>query len=81
MLVVKEMSFDEFIFWGGAEDTVSELTDSEIETIWNCIEDYSCNDKPLTETQINDFFWFERDVIADWLGYESFEDIMKRNRR
>ena len=30
----------------------------------------------MDETAINDFFWFEEDTIAEWLGYDSFEDIM-----
>ena len=35
----------------------------------------------LSEAEINDLFWFEEDVIAEWLGYESFEEIMERNKK
>lgn len=33
-----------------------------------------------TETDVNDFFWFERDEIAQLLGYNDFDEIMERNK-
>lgn len=61
----------------GAVDTIEELTDSEVETILSMI---ACadNEEDITDSYISDFFWFERDLIAEWLGYDSFEDIMNR---
>ena len=38
------------------------------------LEDVYCDELP-TDTEINDFFWFERDTIAEWLGYEDWEDL------
>ena len=32
-----------------------------------------CTDEQLDETEVNDFFWFEFDTIANWLGYKSEE--------
>lgn len=32
----------------------------------------------IGETELNDLFWFDDDTIAEWLGYESFEQIMER---
>ena len=61
----------------GAVDTIEELTDSEVETILSMVE-CGDNEEDITDSYISDFFWFERDLIAEWLGYDSFEDIMNR---
>ena len=59
----------------GAVDTIEELTDSEVETILSMVEEM---EEDITDSYISDFFWFERDTIAEWLGYDSFDDIMNR---
>jgi hypothetical protein len=30
----------------------------------------------ITNTQLNDLFWFEPDTLAEWLGFEDWEDLM-----
>jgi hypothetical protein len=30
----------------------------------------------MTDTDLNDFFWFERDTIAEWLGYDNYDELM-----
>lgn len=70
-----EKRLRDFEFWSGAADTVKYLTDAELDTLEECLED--CWDVE-TETDINDFFWFEVDTIAEWLGYSSFAEIMNR---
>lgn len=57
-----------FPFWCGAKETADALTPSEIDTIERMMEDCEPEDG-WTDTAINDFFWFERDTIAEWLGY------------
>ena len=63
-----------FKFWSGGKDTADTLTYEELETLDNLLEDVFC-DKLPTDTEINDFFWFERDTIAEWLEYEDWEDL------
>lgn len=29
----------------------------------------------MSETEINDLFWFEEDTIAQWLGFDDFEAL------
>ena len=77
MLVKKEMSVYNFAFWSGGKDTVEELTFAEILTIWDYLEE---TNGEMDETEINDFFWFERDYIAELLGFENFDEIMQRNK-
>ena len=68
----------DFEFWSGGKDTVDELLDSEIQTIFSYLEDIT---EEMSETELNDFFWFERDTIAEWLGYNDFDEIIERNKK
>ena len=76
MKIYTEKSLNDFNFWSGAKDTVKYLTEDEINQIENILED--CFPDGMSDTEINDFFWFEDDTIAEWLGYQSFDDIMYR---
>lgn len=75
MKIYTEKSLRDFEFWNGARDTVKYLTPGEIDQIESILEE--CYPDGMNETEINDFFWFDTDTIAEWLGYDSFEDIMK----
>ena len=81
MTVEFDMTYEEIKdeLWSGAKDTVEELTNDEFEQVMSILEDYYCTDGSPTMTQINDFLWFERDTIAEWLGYKDFDAIMNRN--
>ena len=72
-----EKSLNDFEFWSGAADTIEELTSYEIDKIETMLEEDNCE---MSETDINDFFWFERDTIAGWLGYSDFEELIERNK-
>ena len=76
MRVYKEVDAYNFDFWSGAKDTVKYLTDEEVNMIFEMLEELY--PEGMDETQVNDFFWFEDDTIAEWLGYRSFEEIMDR---
>lgn len=47
-----------------------------LDAIENIIEDMYPDG--ADETTINDLFWFEDDTIAEWLGYNDFEEIINR---
>ena len=76
MKIYTEKSLREFDFWSGARDTVKYLTPGELDQIESILKE--CYPEGMDETAINDFFWFEDDTIAEWLGYDSFEDIMNK---
>lgn len=63
--------------WSGAADTLEDLTDDQIETIFQYLEETE-GEEGMSLTSLNDFFWFERDTIAEWLGYSSYEQLMER---
>jgi hypothetical protein len=74
MRITKEESLSNFEFWSGANDTVKYLTNKELYTIEAMLEEL--NPEGMSETEINDFFWFEDDTIAEWLGYSDFEEMI-----
>lgn len=76
MKIYTENSLTNFEFWSGAKDTVKYLTDEELDTIENILEEMYPDG--VDETTINDIFWFEDDWIAEMLGYNDFEEIMNR---
>lgn len=73
MKIYAEKSLRNFEFWSGACDRVKSLTLEELDQIETILEDIYPDG--MDETQINDFFWFEEDTIAEWLGYNSFEEL------
>lgn len=77
MKIYEEKSLRNFEFWSGAKDTVKYLTDDELDQIEAILED--TYPEGMEDTEINDLFWFEDDTIAEWLGYNDFEEIMHRD--
>lgn len=78
MKIYTDTTLSSFDFWAGAKDTVKYLTDEELDTIEMLLED--AYPEGMTETEVNDFFWFEDDTIAEWLDYNDFEEIMNRDK-
>ena len=76
MTIKTETTLKNFDFWSGAKDTVKYLTESELETIESNLEELY--PEGMTDTELNDFMWFEDDTIAEWLGYNDFDEIMSR---
>lgn len=74
MRIVTETSLRYFDFWSGAKDTAECLTLGQLDTIEAILEE--CYPEGMTDTQINDFFWFEKDTIAEWLGFSSWESLL-----
>ena len=69
-----EKDLADFDAWSGGADTLNELTPPECELVEQFLEETS-GDEGLSETQVNDILWFERDAIAEYLGYENWEDL------
>lgn len=76
MKVVEYVSLEDFPFWSGAVDTTKYLLHEDFEVIEQFLENTVSNNNPLTRTELNDFFWFERDTIAELLGYDTFETLI-----
>lgn len=77
MKLFKEESLSNFEFWSGGKDTAEYLTEQEFDQIETILEELYPDG--MSDTELNDLFWFEDDTIAEWLGYSSFEEIMNRD--
>lgn len=76
---------NEFEFWGGGLDTFTELQEHvTLEQIQYHIENHFSDEIP-TDTDINDYLWYERDEIFSELGIkekateEDIKDNIKDN--
>ncbi len=75
MKIWSDDSIRNFNFWSGARDTVDDLFDSDFDILEPILEEYFGGE--VEDVDLNDFFWFERDTIASWLGYEDYEELMR----
>ena len=78
-IICEDKSLRDFNFWSGAKDTVRYLTSDELDTIECLLED--AYPDGMAETQINDLFWFDNDVIAEWLGYSDWEELVTQRKK
>lgn len=54
--------------WSGARDTIADIQNANKEDeFMNFLEAVFCDEVP-TDTEVNDFIWFERDYIYESLG-------------
>lgn len=62
MIVKREVDPEEFEFWGGAKARVDDATEEQRQLVFARLEDVFLDDFP-TETDVNDYVWFECDDI------------------
>lgn len=56
--------------WSGALQTLEDIESANLEKeFMQVLEQYFCDEIP-TDTQVNDFIWFERDIIYNELGLD-----------
>ena len=75
MTIKTEISLSDFRFWSGAIHTQKYLVEKggfealdRVEDVLESLEDY------LTETEVNDLFWFQPDTICEWAGLPPIPD-------
>lgn len=77
MIIKHELALKDFEFWSGAKAIRDCLSDSEMDILESLIEEMYPDG--IDKTTLNDIFWFEQDLIAEFLGYEDFDnDIWNR---
>lgn len=74
MKIYEEKALSNFVFWSGAIDRTKYLTISDFNIIENQLEELY--PEGMTETEINDLFWFDENYIAEMLGYNDFEELI-----
>ena len=62
--------------WSGARDTLEDIIKAELEDEFMQLLDeyFGCEDE-LTDTELNDFIWFERDTIYNALGLDENGEV------
>ena len=75
MKIYTETALKDFEFGSGAKQTAQYLTDDDFDIIENILEEES---EDYSDTDINDIFWFEKDWLAEMLGYVDFDDLMEK---
>ena len=75
MIITTETTLERFEAWSGAVYTLDTLIEKDLcdrleQIIENDIFPDGCSD-----TELNDFLWFENNYIAELLGFNSWEDL------
>lgn len=71
--IVEDMSVQDFEFWGGATETVAVINkqDSDVQDgFWSNVERFAEDDGLKTETEINDYVWFDALDELEGQGYK-----------
>lgn len=71
-----EDSLDNFEAWSGGKDTLDTLKEKGDVDSFECLieKSASISEEGWSDTNINDFLWFERDTIAQYLGYSDWDE-------
>lgn len=77
MKIYKECSLTDFEPWSGGADRFRVFTCEQLETIEQELE-VLCPDG-MSETEINDLFWFDENLLATWLGFDDFDALERHN--
>lgn len=73
MKIYKEESLCHFEFWSGAKDRASRLTFEQLDQVENILE--GCWPEGMSETEINDLFWFDFDTVCEWLDIPGEDEL------
>lgn len=77
MIYTVEKPLSQFEFWSGAKERTDHLTTEQLDRLESMLPDI-LGENP-TDGAINDLFWFEDDYIAQLLGFNSFEALVRHN--
>lgn len=85
MLVVKTINeYDKNDFgrlyensWSGARQTLDDISNANLEEEFMQYLDEMFGADEVGDTELNDFIWFERDTIYDYLGLDENGEIPK----
>lgn len=77
MKIYSEINLENFEAWSGGADTLRTLTHEQCETLEIIIDELYPDG--MSDTELNDLLWFERDSIVEWLGFEDWEALERFN--
>jgi Na+-transporting NADH:ubiquinone oxidoreductase subunit NqrF len=77
MKLTYDVALRNFEFWAGARQRAQYITNEQFDQIEEELE--VMYPDGLTETELNDIFWFEETFIAQMLGFDEWEDLEEAN--
>ena len=77
MIITMDIELRGFEFWSGARATAYALTWEQLDEVESILEELYPDG--MTETELNDLFWFDDDYIAELLGFDDFEALERYN--
>lgn len=77
MKIIEETSLENFKAWSGGKDTLDVLSHEDCENLERYIEELY--PEGATDTEVNDFLWFEREQIAEVLGYRNADAMLEQD--
>lgn len=72
MKVYSDIDLSSFEFWCGAKNNAAMLTSSELDQIGDILED--TYPEGMSETEVNDLFWFDFAYICEMIGLQYDEE-------
>ena len=63
--------------WSGARQTLDDIRNADLEEEFMQYLDEMFGADEVGDTELNDFIWFERDTIYDYLGLDENGEIPK----
>ena len=75
MKIYSEISLENFEAWSGGRYTLDVLVEKGLCDQLESIIDDMEPEEGWSDTELNDLLWFERDSIADWLGFSDWDDL------
>ena len=71
MKIYEEISLRNFQFWSGGKESADDFTFEQLDQVEAILEDLY--PEGMSDTAINDLFWFEPNTIREWLGMPTEE--------
>ena len=79
MKTYNEINLSSFDFWSGAKDNAAKLTSEQLDEVELNLEELYPDG--MSETQLNDIFWFDFATVLDWLGLEECDQCGEIHER
>lgn len=73
-----EENLTNFKFWSGAADRAKDLTYDELDKLDDILPEYLGGEE-ISDTDINDMFWFEFETVCHALGYAYIDGEIVRD--
>lgn len=75
--IIEEINLADFEAWSGGAYTLQVLTLDQCEELEAILDELYPDG--MSDTELNDFLWFEDDYIAERLGFEDWEALERFN--